>query len=161
MLTLPMLNHKHPTVSYLYYSAWGIFEVLFVNTHKYTECCCPHQWDQRNQWWWHQIVLHIAAWTLPHPEYELWPLERKSRLLFVGDSACWPRLLAVSMRLGEDSLKIGRQHLQVNRKTLTSSISQLCISSTVLCFATSLSTPPSPPPTTSTLRDGKEEGDEV
>ena len=36
-------------------------------------------------------------------------------------------------------------------QTLTSSISQLCISSTVLCLATSLNTPPSPPPTTSTL----------
>ena len=42
------------------------------------------------------------------------------------------------------------------KQTVTSSISQLCISSTVLCFATSLSTPP----TTSTLRDGKEGVDE-
>ena len=59
--------------------------------------------------------------------------------------------------------KINR-NLQVNRQTLTSSISQMCISSTVLCFATSLSTPPSPPPTTSTLREwrvrrGREEGE--
>ena len=48
--------------------------------------------------------------------------------------------------------------VMIIEQALTSSISQMCISSTVLCFATSLSTPPSPPPTTSTLRDGEEGG---
>lgn len=103
-----------------------------------------------HQWWWRQTRCGVRRCTPSHPESESGASGRIAQRSGEEDTSCSLRPLAA---------EIQHRCWRSNASLLalpTSSISQRWTLSTHLCFRTSLTIPPSPPPTTSTWMDAIE-----